>query len=449
MKLLKKALTVGVFCLLMLMSFPSLASEFFVYPEEDGSQNGRISGNHTGMGGFSHEATQQQDTPSPGVLEYVPGTYLLTTTWGQHGGYKSLCPYYYDPLEDPTQGQCRLGCWSVALAQIIRYYEMQSSGIVDYHCSNDLLPPTPLILPSHLVNFVGAHEYDWSLMPDSLTSSSSEEQKEMTSQFTFDVSCVVQKDFGTGGYVVFNDVPFEDGIETLKDELMDHFDDIEGLYWLENLDVITIITQLECCHPIMLYIRNISGNRLGDKSYHAVVLDGYQWNGGTFEVHLNYGWAGDNNGWYAYTGPFPHYNDITFRKALIMVADPPPQLLQVTQAGLIHTPYTYQAKTNHKNVSVVYYQFDWGDGSMSEWLGRYDPGEWCNASHSWNDSGVYAIRVRASDKIAWESNWSEAREFYIPKIPRLVPLVERLCALTKRFPRLEPLLVPMIERLCQ
>jgi hypothetical protein len=398
--------------------------------------------------GFSQVTTLKEDAPSPEPLDYVPGTYLLATQWGQHGYYKKLCPYYIDPSEEPPAGKCRLGCWSVALAQIIRYYELQSSGIVDYTCSHSFFTPPVLVWPSHIVNPVGAHEYDWSLMPNKLTSSSLRGEKVMTSQFAFDVACVIRKDFGTGAYIA----PGENYIN-LRDELQEHFDDIDQLIWDENLHQNEIIDQLDDFHPIMLYIRS-TGERLGTKLYHAVVLDGYRWNESTFEVHLNYGWASSNPhnmiySWYAYDGPFPDYNDTTFRQGLLVIADPPLQVLQLAKAGLIGTAYTFHAKTNHRNVSAVYYQFDWGDGTMSDWIGRYDPGIWCNASHSWNESGVYPIRVRASDMAEWESNWSEPRLFYIPKIPRMLLIVEWLFDLTDRFPRLEPLLLPIIERLCQ
>jgi hypothetical protein len=390
-------------------------------------------------------------TKNPEPLEYIPGTYLCATQWGQHGYYKQLCPKYIDFTEDePKILTCRLGCWSVALAQIIRYYELQSSGNVEYTCSHNLLSFPLLVFPHHITNHVGIHTYDWSLMPYNLTSSSSTDEIEMTRQFCYDVACVIQKDFGTGGYVTLGE-SFD--IECLKDEFLDHFPHIDQLIWVEELQVSHIIWQLDHFHPIMLYIRS-GGERVGTKEYHAVVLDGYQWNQGTFEVHLNYGWDAGNpdsltDSWYPYDGPFPDYDDTTFRKGLLVITDPPPQLVQIAKAGLTRTAYTFQAKTNNRMVSTVSYQFDWGDGTMSDWIGRYDPGIWCNASHSWNESGVYVIRARASDMVEWESNWSEPRLFYIPKYPRMFPLVEGLFDLTDRFPRLEPLLLPIIERLCQ
>ena len=85
---------------------------------------------------------------------------------------------------------------------------------------------------------------------------------------------------------------------------------------------------------------------------------------------------------------------------------------------------------------------------MSDWMGRYEPGELCNATHSWKESGVYSVRVKASDMTGWESNWSEPRLFYIPKFPRLLPILEGMLNLIDRFPRLGPILLPIVEKLC-
>ena len=397
----------------------------------------------TGMGGFSQGTTLREDTIPPEPLDSIPGTYLITTQWSQYGIYNDRCPYYFDPSEDPTVGNCRLGCWSVAIAQIIRYYELQSSGTVEYKCSLNSYPPLPIIIPSYIINHVGTHEYNWLLMPNIVTSSSSEDEQEMTNQFTFDVACVIKKDFGTGQYIDTGE-----NYLNLRIEIMNHFPDIIAVTWKNALNTSTIQFCLNNSRPIMLYIRN-TGEQRGNKSYHAVVLDGYRFTNGIFEVHLNYGWGGANNSWYAYDEPFPGYDDTTFRKALIIYANPPTQIVQLTKTGFTHTPYTFQGKTTHRNVSVAYYQFDWGDGTMSDWIGRYEPGVWCNASHSWNESGVYPVRVRASDMVQWVSNWSLSRPFYIPKNPRILPIVEWCFKLIDRFPRLGLLLIPIIERLCR
>ena len=54
----------------------------------------------------------------------------------------------------------------------------------------------------------------------------------------------------------------------------------------------------------------------------------------------------------------------------------------------------------------MYYWFDWGDGTNTGWIGPYQSGETCNASHSWEKKGDYVIKVKARDRCYAESNWT-------------------------------------------
>jgi hypothetical protein len=86
--------------------------------------------------------------------------------------------------------------------------------------------------------------------------------------------------------------------------------------------------------------------------------------------------------------------------------DPPhkpsgPTELQTKETGRFYTSTT--DPDNHK----IYYLFDWGDNTPTDWLGPYDSGERCEASHKWDEPGTYKIKVRAKDERNTLSNWSE------------------------------------------
>jgi hypothetical protein len=61
----------------------------------------------------------------------------------------------------------------------------------------------------------------------------------------------------------------------------------------------------------------------------------------------------------------------------------------------------------------VSYQWDWGDGNVSEWYGPYAFGEQTNATHVWADNGSYEVKVRARDDLGKESGWSKAYDVTI------------------------------------
>jgi len=76
--------------------------------------------------------------------------------------------------------------------------------------------------------------------------------------------------------------------------------------------------------------------------------------------------------------------------------------------------YSYITSTRDKDGEQVYYMFDWGDGSCSQWLGPYSSGEKIRASHTWSKEGAYLIRVKAKDIHYSESRWSAPLPLLIP-----------------------------------
>ena len=56
----------------------------------------------------------------------------------------------------------------------------------------------------------------------------------------------------------------------------------------------------------------------------------------------------------------------------------------------------------------VSYQWDWGDGNVSDWFGPFDFGQRTSAIHEWADNGTYEVKVRARDELGKQSSWSSA-----------------------------------------
>lgn len=75
--------------------------------------------------------------------------------------------------------------------------------------------------------------------------------------------------------------------------------------------------------------------------------------------------------------------------------------------GKINSEYTYNVRTTDPDGDVLYYIFDWGDETDSDWLGPYDSNEKCMTSHKWSEKGEYAIKVKAKDIHGLESEWSD------------------------------------------
>jgi hypothetical protein len=101
--------------------------------------------------------------------------------------------------------------------------------------------------------------------------------------------------------------------------------------------------------------------------------------------------------------------------------------------GTIGTSYTYITSTKDPNRDQVYYMWDWGDGTFSEWLGPYESEEEVRTKKTWNKQGSYSIKVKAKDPSGNESEWSDPLDvsmpYNLPFLPWFITLLERL------FPR--------------
>ncbi|MCD6480856.1 MAG: hypothetical protein J7L31_01095 [Thermoplasmata archaeon] len=96
-------------------------------------------------------------------------------------------------------------------------------------------------------------------------------------------------------------------------------------------------------------------------------------------------------------------------------APQPPAKPSGPSTGRAGREYTYSTFTTDAENDLVYYLFDWGDGSTSGWLGPYESGEIINATHTWESAGSYSIKVKAKDIHDVESDWSEPLAITMPK----------------------------------
>jgi parallel beta-helix repeat protein len=60
----------------------------------------------------------------------------------------------------------------------------------------------------------------------------------------------------------------------------------------------------------------------------------------------------------------------------------------------------------------LYYNFSWGDGTYSGWLGPLPSGQIITMTHTWKQPGTYHVKVKIKD-IDYESDWSEPQSVRI------------------------------------
>ena len=124
------------------------------------------------------------------------------------------------------------------------------------------------------------------------------------------------------------------------------------------------------------------------------------------------------------------YSDRTTNHPYIGASDPhsffvsdesnnPPEKPSTPEGATSGKPgieYIYSTNTIDPEGNPVFYMWDWGDGSFSEWLGPYNSGDICNISQIWDEQGVHSIQVKAKDIYGEESDWSDPLEVIMPKV---------------------------------
>ena len=74
--------------------------------------------------------------------------------------------------------------------------------------------------------------------------------------------------------------------------------------------------------------------------------------------------------------------------------------------GKIGEEYILKTTSTDKDGDMIYYRWDFGDGTFSDWLGPFPSGEEASVLHSWSKIGKYKIKVKARDEHRTESEWS-------------------------------------------
>lgn len=102
------------------------------------------------------------------------------------------------------------------------------------------------------------------------------------------------------------------------------------------------------------------------------------------------------------------------------VANQPPSkpiILSAPTFGKPETQLDFSTVAIDPEGDDVYYMWDWGDGSYSNWLGPFGSGQTTEANHKWDETGEFEVKVKAKDSNDAESYWSEPVQLIIENEP--------------------------------
>jgi len=216
---------------------------------------------------------------------------LITAQWHQGCLYNSLCPV----IENAPCDHAQVGCVAVAMAQIMHYWGYPTSGWGSHSYS---------FAGTMLTADFGNTTYEWDLMPEALSDSSSDVEINAVATLLYHCGIAVNMNYSnTGSITNSQDVP---------DALIRYFNYSRHLYRekqanFTNDEWISLIkSNLDLRQPIF-YAGSGSAS-------HAFVCDGYDDND---LLHFNWGWGGNADGYFALGNLTPAGNNFSKKNSAI------------------------------------------------------------------------------------------------------------------------------------
>ena len=213
------------------------------------------------------------------------------TTWSQRtaadAGAAACYNYYTPPYGDGSVNNYPAGCVATAMAQILRYYQFPITGVgaAGFTIYRDGGAQTYYL---HGGDAFGG-PYQWSNMPLIPPATPTPAQCQAIGALVADAGATVGMSYRASGS--------SSAVPMAKDAFVNNFhfasaikayDDSSGVGGLVGM----LNPNLDARLPVLLGISGPGGG-------HAVVADGYGYESATLYHHLNLGWSGMDNAWYA------------------------------------------------------------------------------------------------------------------------------------------------------
>jgi len=198
---------------------------------------------------------------------------LLSTQWDQGQYYNTFCP---SDEQSPFDGRVPTGCLATAMAQLIKYWQYPANGRGQHRYTGRY--GVMSVDYDHTT-------YDYTLMPDQLTASSSEEEINSVAGLIRDCGVAVNMDYQTNSSGASS--------PDIRAALVSQYRYSPSMFFAER----ALYESEEWKNLLQQEIsegRPVIYGGNGD-SGHSFICDGYK---SDDYFHFNFGWSGNWDGWY-------------------------------------------------------------------------------------------------------------------------------------------------------
>ena len=299
---------------------------------------------------------------------------MLNTRWSQWNHYNELCP------PDPAPGsgydlKAPVGCVAAAGAQVMKYHEWPAYGWGAASYTDTTAYVTGF------QSAVFSDTFDWANMLTNYGAYTSypSNQEYAVAELMYDVAVACEMDFGSFS----NNGGSSASMMDLWTALHTHFYFELGSYSLRATNAATFDEKLRqeifAGRPTPCSMTN---NTTG--AGHGVVMDGLSSDAGTNFFHVNYGWGGQNDGWY-------QPSDINTSTVMNAVFGAQPRFMPLLQAfagtnltGVITNQWTFPQR---RLGQVARYRLREGSWAATNYI---DVGD--QYTRWWNVDGLWSNR---------------------------------------------------------
>ncbi len=202
---------------------------------------------------------------------------LVPTTWGQGDPFNAL-------VATKTGLACPVGCVATAMAQVMYYWQHPAQGKGSYRYMS---------IRMHSGNLANS-TYDWSAMKVSTPSNRLGTAKAAVSQLCYDCGVATRMQYAAGASSTYDDLAMAAMYTNFGYDATTIRTLFRECFATQQEWNAVICGELDAGRPVLMGAASSTGSESG----HMFILDGYDTNG---YVHVNWGWSGSGNGFYALT----------------------------------------------------------------------------------------------------------------------------------------------------